>query len=161
MEHPQFKAPLVVVGMQPAPDGQPTDLIRTSFSTRTIGIRDKESKLVQGASLASFASILKMFDKIPQLTSSASTARMQKDDHPFPGFFFTLVPSSNHAALSVCVSLAAAGHETRRKRCSLTMGPLRAGPFLISLSTIMFLLLSRNGELSTARKLSCLLGCNN
>nr|XP_034573159.1 uncharacterized protein LOC117837578 [Setaria viridis]TKV95204.1 hypothetical protein SEVIR_9G346801v2 [Setaria viridis] len=120
-----------------------------------------DNQQVQGASLASFASILKMFDKIPQLTSSASTARMQKDDHPFPGFFFTLVPSSNHAALSVCVSLAAAGHETRRKRCSLTMGPLRAGPFLISLSTIMFLLLSRNGELSTARKLSCLLGCNN
>ncbi|RCV30495.1 hypothetical protein SETIT_6G099700v2 [Setaria italica] len=25
---------------------------------------------------------------MPQLTSSASTTRMQKDDHPFPGFFY-------------------------------------------------------------------------
>ncbi|XP_072148188.1 uncharacterized protein [Setaria viridis] len=47
-----------------------------------------DNQQVQGASLVSFASILKMFDKMPQLTSAASKARMQKDDHPFPGFFY-------------------------------------------------------------------------
>nr|TKW09564.1 hypothetical protein SEVIR_6G111100v2 [Setaria viridis] len=50
-----------------------------------------------------------MFDKMPQLTSSATTARMQLV------FFFTLVPPSNHATLSICVSLTAADHGTRRK----------------------------------------------
>ncbi|XP_072148186.1 uncharacterized protein [Setaria viridis] len=72
-----------------------------------------DNQQVQGASLVSFASILKMFDKMPQLTSAASKARRMIIHFLV---FFTLVPPFNRAALSICVLLTAAGHGTRRKR---------------------------------------------